>query len=108
MNLQPHGRLAPQRNFRAIHLEDARIAAGGAQTGRDSRSGKETELHQAPGIFARKIDVIEDRRVAAPQIDQSRRRDLHLGRVATQLHLGFSMRRSEILVNTSAGFSTPF
>jgi len=102
------GRFAPQRDLGAIYLEDARIAAGGAQSRRNAGAGQETELHQTLCIFARKIDPVENRRVAASQIHQGCGEDFRLAAVATQLHLGFSMRESEILVNRFPGFPAPF
>ena len=51
--------------------------------------------------------VFKDRRVAPAEVEQRRREELRLAAVATQLHLGFSMRRSEILVNTRARFPAP-
>ena len=46
-------RVAAQSDFRTIHLEDTRIAAGGAVSRRDARAGDETKLHQAARVFGR-------------------------------------------------------
>jgi ribosomal-protein-alanine N-acetyltransferase len=98
-DLQATRGVAAQRDFRAIHLEDARIAAGGAVSRRDARAGDEAEFHQAARIFGGQIDPVEDRGVAFSQVDQARVRRFRLVVVATQLQHDFSMRRSEILVN---------
>jgi hypothetical protein len=46
-------RVAAQGDFRTIHLEDPRIAAGRAVSRRDARAGDETKLHQAARVFGR-------------------------------------------------------
>ena len=46
-------RVAAQCDFRTIHLEDPRIAAGGAVSRRNARAGDETKLHQAARVFGR-------------------------------------------------------
>ena len=100
MDGQAPGGFPPQRDFGTVHLKDPRIAARSAQPRRDSRPGQETEFHQALGIVARQIDFVKDRRVAPAQVYQCLEGNFRLAAVATELHLGFSMRRSEIVVNT--------
>jgi predicted kinase len=43
-------RVAAQSDFRTIHLEDPRIAAGGAVSRRDAGAGDETKLHQTARV----------------------------------------------------------
>ncbi len=63
--------VAAQRDFRTIHLEDARIAAGGAESRGDAGAGNETQFHQAAGIFGGQIDAVEDGGVAFSQIHEA-------------------------------------
>ena len=102
------GSFPPQRDFRTIHLEDPWIATRRAQPGRDPRPRQEAEFHQALRIIARQIDSIEDSRVAPTQINQGCGKNFRLAAVDTQLHLGFSMLRSEIVVNSPNRFLAPF
>ena len=102
-DFQPPGRFAAQRDFRTIHLKDPRIAARSAEAGRDSGARQETKLHQAARVVAGKIDAIEHCVVAAAQVKEGGGGDFRLDAIATQLHLGFSMPESEILVNRPAG-----
>jgi len=98
VNLQTARGVAAQRDFRTIDLEDARIAARGAESSDNAGAGDETELHQPARIFSGQIDPIEDSGVAFSQIHQTRVRRFRLITVATQLQHGFSMLESEILV----------
>lgn len=89
-------------------MKDAGVAAGSAEAGSYRGTGQETQLHQAAGIVARKIDRIEHRGIAAAEVDK-RRFEIFCGSaVATQLHLSFSMRKSEIVVNSPALIPTFF
>jgi ribosomal-protein-alanine N-acetyltransferase len=97
-DLQAARGVAAERDFRAIHLEDTRIAAGGAQSRGDECAGDETEFHQPARIIGGQIDPVEDRGVAFSQVYQARVRRFRLAVVATQLQHDFSMRESEILV----------
>ena len=73
------GSLAPQSNFRAIHLKNTGIAAGGATTGSYACSRQETQFHQASGIIPRKIDPVEDGDIPVAEVQETA--------LATQLHL---------------------
>ena len=84
------------------------VAAGGAEARGDRGTGKETELHQAPGVVAGKIDRIEDPDIAAAEVHQRRGKAVSFETargavIDTQLHLEFSMLASEMLVNTRNG-----
>ena len=74
-----------------------------------ARPGQET---QAPsgGAHRRPARSIRSRMAASPlaEVHQGGGERFRLAAVATQLHHGFSMRRSEILVNTRRCFSSRF
>ena len=103
----PRG-LTPQSNLRTIHLEDPRIASRGAAPGCNAGTRQKAQLHQAARILTRQVDPIQDRRVAPAEIDQCCGEDFRLAVVATQLHLDFSMRLSEIFVKSGRFFRAFF
>jgi len=111
-DLQAPGSLAAQGDFRPIHLEDLRIAAGSAAARGNGGSRKESQFHQAAGILTRKIDAIENGGVAPVQVDKGAgkgvRRNSGRNAIDTQLHLGFSISESEILVKRPAFFPPIF
>ena len=107
-NLQAPRSVAAQSDLRTIHLEHARVPAGGAESRGDAGAGYETKLHQAACIFSGQLDTVEDSGIAFSQIHQARVRCLHLAAVATQLQHGFSMLESEILVKMPNGLATFF
>jgi ribosomal-protein-alanine N-acetyltransferase len=107
-NLQPACSLSPQGNLRAIHLEYPRVASGGAKSRSYTRTGQKPQFHQAAGIVARQIDSIQDGGVTLTQVNQRRGHDFRLAGVATQLHLGSSMRESEMLVKRGAAIPATF
>jgi len=88
------GGFAAQGNFRAIHEEDAGVAAGCAESGSHTGAGQKTQFHQPAGILTRQVDTVEDGGVALAKVHKGRREGFRLDLVATELHLGFSMRRS--------------
>ncbi len=102
LNLEAPGRVAPQRDFRTVHLEDARVAAGRAGARHDSRTGKKTEFHQAAGVLGRKIDSLDHRGVTAAQIHKGWHDALHGPVIDTQLQHNSSMGASEIVVKRGA------
>ena len=75
-DLQAARGVAAQGDFRTIHLEDARIAAGGAESRGDAGAGDEAKLHQAARIVGGQIDAVQDRGVAFSQVHQSSRAEL--------------------------------
>src|ERR1019366_4453457 len=98
-DLQEPGGFAPQSDFRTVHLEDPRIAAGSAMPRGDADTGQKTEFHETASVLAGEVDVVEGGSIAAAQVYQGREGVLRLDVVATQLHLGSSMRESEMKVN---------
>ena len=70
-DLQAARRVAAQGDFRTVHLEDARIAAGGAVSRRDAGAGDESKLHQAARVFGRQIDPLEDGGIAFSQVQEA-------------------------------------
>lgn len=111
-DLQAPGSLAAQGDFGTIHLEDLRIAARSAAARGNGSSRKESQFHQAAGILTRKIDAIENGGVAPAEVDKGAgkgvRRNGGCDAIDTQLHLGFSMPKSEILVKRQPFFSPIF
>ena len=105
-DLQTLRRLAAQGNFGAVNPKNPRVAPGSAQPRGHGGAGQKTKLHQAACIVSRQFDRVQNRSVSALQVYQGAE-GFRLPAVATQLHLGFSMEESEILVNTP-GLVSPF
>ena len=66
-------RFAPDGDFRAIHLEQARIAERRTAGCGDQRARQETELHQPPGVLLGKVNGVEDGGFARTQVGQTGR-----------------------------------
>jgi len=100
--------VAAQGEFGAIHLEDARVAAGGALARGNGRARKESELHQTAGIVAGHIDPVQHRRIASAEVDQAPEERFRFAAVDTELHIDSSMRKSEIFVKRPGMFLARF
>jgi hypothetical protein len=88
-----------KRDFRSIHLKDTGISPGGRASCGDARAGKKSKFHQPAGVLVRKLDAVEYGSITPAELRQVCE-DPFPALVATQLHLGFSMLASEMLVNT--------
>ena len=97
-DLQSSRSLAAQRNFGPIHLKNSRVAARSRSAGGNRGSREESQLHQAPRVLTRKIDAVQHRTIAPLEIHQRGGEAVGRDAIDTQLHLGFSMPKSEILV----------
>src|SRR5581483_3420677 len=98
-DFEPLGSLTAEGDFRSVHLEHTRVAAGGALACADGGARKKSEFHQAARVIARQIDLLQHSRIASAKVNQRRGEDFRLAVVDTQLHLDFSMLLSEIFVN---------
>lgn len=90
--------VATQGNLRAIDLEDAGVAAGGAEAGGNFDAGEKTEFHETAGIGSGKFDPVEDGGLAGAQIAECGEGGCRIV-VATQLQHAFSVGRLAGVVN---------
>jgi hypothetical protein len=95
--MDPRRRLPAKGDFRAIHLENPGIPAGSALSRGNLGSRQKAQLHQTPGIVARKIDTVHHGRFTPPQVNQpGRTAEIVLCRrmaIDTELQHYFTMKK---------------
>jgi hypothetical protein len=80
-------------------LKNPGVAAWGGETGYYLRAGQETKFHQPACVITWEFDAVQNRRIAAPEVQQ---------RFDTQLHLVKSMGQSETRVKQGIPTDTIF
>jgi hypothetical protein len=74
----------------------------------DPCTRQKTKFHETASVFARKVDAFEGGGVAPAKVVQGFGKGFQPVIVATQLHLDFSMRESEMFVKAPRAFHGRF
>jgi hypothetical protein len=82
-DFEQRGRVASQRNVRAVNVVDARITARSSMDGLDNHSWYKAKLHQSLGKCLGQVDPIDRRSLTQRQIDKTA--------AAFETHLQFLM-----------------
>ena len=70
--MEPGGGLTAKRDLRPVDAEDARVASGCPERGRDAAAGEEAELHEPERDVVGKVDPVEDRFLSPAEIEKGR------------------------------------